>query len=154
MSKKKDFKGVARSIMSNSVSSLDDFLASDKTPKEPDKEKIVEKSAEPLSKVQVSPKKEPKPEPPIESPQPKSRVEKSTPIETEESKRVRISLNVSTDTVHLLDQLKTDIRRLIPVKEIRSVSKSSIIDAAIEILASDFKKNELNSKFVQKILNR
>ena len=161
MTHKKDFKGVARSIMNPNIKSLDDFLGPDKPLSEskdntsPDSNttlidtfdlNLSDKNKE--SSVKLENNLQEKRSKPRINEIPTKRISRES---LELPKRVRVSLNISIETVHALDQLKTDIRRLIPMNEISSVSKSSIIDAAVAILFEDFRKKELKSEFVKKI---
>ncbi len=171
MTKKKDFSGVARNIMGTRVKSLDDFLGPSKPSKEtvndtsPSKKSINDRKPSKIklknspSSKQIDPsqnKERVDDQPQERQPVPaldKKNEGQSSQSPAEKPKRVRISLNVSMETVYTLDQLKTDIRRSIPRTKISTISKSSMIDAAVDLFLEDFKEKGLESVFVKKILN-
>jgi hypothetical protein len=149
MNKKKDFKGVTGQILSNRPKSLDDFLGeSDARSQQPapaetstfEKHTQIEDLPSD-NNAQVKPQ-EPSPSKHSLAPRP----------EHNEPEKTRISLFLATRSSYELDALKTEMRRMAPRADLSKISKSSIVESAIDIVANDFRKNGLDSTLARLIL--
>lgn len=134
MSKKKDFKGVTSSIVTNKVTSLDNFFGVDnQSPENPSpKETAPEVPKASKSKSITTPKK--------------------ASSAADEPEKTRISLFIKFQTSYDLEELKMKIRRYAPRSDMSKISKSSIVEAAIDIVKADFEENGMDSALVQHIL--
>jgi hypothetical protein len=137
MSKKKDFKGVTSGIVTNRVTSIDDFLSnSDEQP------------------ADTQPPKEPKPARKPENPRSKqlTSTPETQPAPAQEPEKIRISLFMASRASFELDELKMKIRRQAPRSAMSRISKSSIVEAAVDIVKKDFEANGMESILVRSIL--
>ena len=137
MSKKKNFKGVATSIVGNNITSLDDFLGADDND----------------TPAPAQAPSEQKPESARQNPTKKVKKPRPKPVVYEEPEKIRVSLFLSSRTSFDLDELKMNIRRTSPRQDMSKISKSSIVEAAIDIVKAEFEEYGIESDLVQKILN-
>lgn len=136
MSKKKDFKGLTSSIVSNKVTSIDDFLGAD-----------GQQTEELPAKKPVAKKQKPKSPPKPKAPEPTKMAE---PMD--EPEKTRISLFLASRISYELDELKMKIRRYAPRSDMSKISKSSIVEAAVDLVKNDFETNGMESELVKRIL--
>ena len=147
MNKKKDFKGLTGQIMSNRPKSIEDFLSDNEG-----MQKNSPKDTAPAdSMIQDSPINR------IKMPDSPSERMANRPVsyqqtEPAEPEKTRISLYLAIRSSYELDALKTEMRRMSPRADLSKISKSSIVESAIEIVARDFRKNGLDSVLVKMIL--
>lgn len=136
MSKKKDFKGVTSEIVTNKVTSLDNFFGVDNQSPTHDKASPKETAPE-VSKSSKS----------------KSITTPNKAFSAEdEPEKTRISLFIKFQTSYDLEELKMRIRRYAPRNDMSKISKSSIVEAAIDIVKADFEENGMDSALVKNIL--
>lgn len=133
MSKKKNFKGLTSSIVSNKVTSIDDFLGTEEDTQQPTDTPTSEHKPQPASK-------------------PKSETPKNTTELPEEPEKTRISLFLASRISFELDELKMNIRRYAPRSDMSKISKSSIVEAAVDIVKADFEMNGMDCELVKRIL--
>ena len=136
MSKKKNFKGLTNKIVQHKVTSIDDFLGAEEATPE----------SEPAA---VHPAKNEKPKP---IKQPKKSASKTDPDPPEEPEKTRITLFLASRISYELDELKMKIRRDAPRSDMSKVSKSSIVEAAVDIVKADFESNGVDCELVKRLL--
>jgi hypothetical protein len=136
MSKKKDFKGLTSSIVSNKVTSIDDFLGTGEGTEKP--------AATPVS-LSSGEKSQP-------ASKPESKTQKKATEMPDEPEKTRVSLFMASMISYELDELKMKIRRHAPRSEMSKISKSSIVEAAVEMVKADFEANGMDCELVKRIL--
>jgi hypothetical protein len=158
---KKDFKGMTRSILSSNVKSLTDFLepSNEGTQATPPQEKRAPHNEDtPTPSIAEHSKPQPsqiKTQNTQDSPEP-IEVTETPPVlsEATDPEKTRISLNLSTRITYKLEDLKTAMRKMAPRRDLSKISKSSIVEAAVDVVAEDLAEKGLNSLFAKMILNK
>ncbi|KJS30758.1 MAG: hypothetical protein VR64_14595 [Desulfatitalea sp. BRH_c12] len=156
---KKDFKGMTRSILGGNVKSIADFLEPEKdkdtaaaenhdtVQKEPETLKID--ASKPLgieSQEQQVTEKE------TQNSLPEDNTYLSADANITEDEKVRVTFYLSMEINYQLEDLKTAMRRMAPRRDFNKISKSSIVEAAIGVVATELRENGLDSRFAKMIL--
>ena len=147
--KNKKFEGVARNIMGSGIKSVDDFLESSDTEKSRNLQNTQSQIAKEGAGVQlIAPEKVPD--------EPKIQEQPATPVAdpktetaqpTAAAEKVVVSVYISTDSSYKLEDLKTKMRRGAPRSLFSKINKSSIMEAAIEMIATKFEEEGFKGVF-------